>query len=58
MAREKKQNLEATARELRYRFFFSLVEQGRLDQVVTARPANDQLRPVLLRLLRGTERAA
>ena len=53
VAREKKQNLEATGRELRYRFFFSLVEQGRLDKVVTAHTANDQAETVLLRLLRG-----
>jgi len=53
VAREKKRNLEATARELRYRFFFSLVEQGRLDKVVTAHTANDQAETVLLRLLRG-----
>jgi len=53
VAREKKRNLEATARELRYRFFFSLVEQGHLDKVVTAHTANDQAETVLLRLLRG-----
>jgi tRNA(Ile)-lysidine synthase len=53
VARERKRNLEATARELRYRFFFSLVEQGRLDRVVTAHTANDQAETVLLRLLRG-----
>jgi tRNA(Ile)-lysidine synthase len=54
VAREKKRNLEATARELRYRFFFSLVDQGRLEKVVTAHTANDQAETVLLRLLRGT----
>jgi tRNA(Ile)-lysidine synthase len=53
MAREKKRNLEATARELRYRFFFSLVDQGRLDKLVTAHTANDQAETVLMRLLRG-----
>jgi tRNA(Ile)-lysidine synthase len=53
VAREKKRNLEATARALRYRFFFSLVDQGRLDKVVTAHTANDQAETVLLRLLRG-----
>jgi tRNA(Ile)-lysidine synthase len=53
VARQKKRNLEATARELRYRFFFSLVEQGRLEKVVTAHTANDQAETVLLRFLRG-----
>jgi tRNA(Ile)-lysidine synthase len=54
VAREKKRNLEATARELRYRFFFSLVDQGRLEKVVTAHTANDQAETVLMRLLRGS----
>lgn len=53
-ARATHRNLEATARELRYRFFFSLVNQGRLDKVVTAHSANDQAETVLLRLLRGS----
>jgi len=52
-AREKRRNLEGMARELRYRFFFSLVHRGRLDKVATAHTANDQAETVLLRLLRG-----
>lgn len=51
---EKPRNVEAAARELRYRFFFSLLNRGRLDKVVTAHTANDQAETVLLRLLRGT----
>ena len=54
VARERGRNLEAVARELRYRFFFSLVDQGRLDRVATAHTANDQAETVLMRLLRGT----
>ena len=54
VARERRGNLEAVARELRYRYFFSLVDQGRLDLVATAHTANDQAETVLLRLLRGT----
>jgi len=54
VARERHRNLEATARDLRYRFFFSLVDQGRVDKVVTAHTANDQAETVLLRLLRGS----
>ncbi|MGO9274204.1 MAG: tRNA lysidine(34) synthetase TilS [Terriglobia bacterium] len=53
VAREKHRNLEATARELRYGFFFSLVDQRRLDKVATAHTANDQAETVLLKLLRG-----
>jgi tRNA(Ile)-lysidine synthase len=52
-ARERRRNLEATARELRYRFFFSLIHRGRIDKVATAHTANDQAETVLLRLLRG-----
>lgn len=54
VARAKRKNLEATARELRYRFFSSLVHRGRLDKVATAHTASDQAETVLLRLLRGT----
>ena len=54
VARERRRNLEAVARELRYRYFFSLVDQGRLDRVATAHTANDQAETVLMRLLRGT----
>ncbi len=46
-------NLEATARELRYRYFFGLIRQGLLDKVVTAHTANDQAETLLLRLFRG-----
>ncbi len=53
IARRRHRNLEATARELRYRYFFSLISQGRLDKVATAHTANDQAETVLLRLLRG-----
>lgn len=53
-AREQKRNLEATARELRYRFFFSLIRGGRLDKIATAHTANDQAETVLMRILRGT----
>ncbi|MGH9449809.1 MAG: tRNA lysidine(34) synthetase TilS, partial [Terriglobia bacterium] len=53
-ARDGRRNIEATARELRYRYFFSLVRQGKLDWVATAHTANDQAETVLLRVLRGT----
>ena len=53
-ARESRRNLEATARDLRYRFFNSLINQGKLDKVVTAHTASDQAETVILRLLRGT----
>ena len=54
VARERRRDLEAVARDLRYRYFFSLVDKGRLDCVATAHTANDQAETVLMRLLRGT----
>ena len=53
ITRDQHGNLEAVARDLRYRFFFSLVDQGQLACVVTAHTANDQAETVLMRLLRG-----
>jgi tRNA(Ile)-lysidine synthase len=53
-ARKSRRNLEATAREHRYRFFFVLISQQRLDKIATAHSANDQAETVLLHLLRGT----
>ncbi len=52
-ARSAHANLEATARQFRYKFFFGLVRQGKLDKVATAHTADDQAETVLLRLLRG-----
>ena len=54
VATRERRNLEATARELRYRFFFSLLRRNKLDKLSTAHTANDQAETVLLRLLRGT----
>jgi tRNA(Ile)-lysidine synthase len=53
VARATRRNVEATARDLRYRFLFSLVNQRKVDKVTTAHTANDQAETVLLRLLRG-----
>lgn len=54
IARSRRQNLEATARDLRYSFLFSLVNNHKVDKVATAHTANDQAETLLLRLLRGT----
>jgi len=53
-ARKRRRNLEATARELRYRFFLGLVRQGKVDTVATAHTLDDQAETVLLHILRGT----
>lgn len=52
-ARRLNKNLEATARELRYRYFFSLIRRGSVRRIAIAHTANDQAETVLLRLLRG-----
>ena len=54
VARAKHWNLEDAARRLRYGFFATLLEQGRVDRVAVAHTADDQAETVLARLLRGT----
>lgn len=53
-ARRLRRNLEATARDLRYRYFLALVRQGKVDKVATAHTLDDQAETLLLHILRGT----
>jgi len=53
-ARKLRRNLEATAREFRYKFFLGLIRQGKVDKVATAHTLDDQAETVLLHILRGT----
>ena len=53
-ARKRCRNLEATARDLRYRFFLGLVRQGHVDKIATAHTLDDQAETVLIHILRGT----
>jgi tRNA(Ile)-lysidine synthase len=53
VSRHAKANLESKARELRLRFFESLIESGKTDMVALGHTADDQAETVLQRLLRG-----
>ncbi|PZA08261.1 MULTISPECIES: tRNA lysidine(34) synthetase TilS [unclassified Meiothermus] len=57
IAEQKKRNLEATARELRYAFLSRVAKKYRTEGILTAHTQNDQAETVLLQLLRGTGRA-
>lgn len=46
--------LEEVGREVRYRFFASIVESGKADVVATAHQMNDVAETVLFRMARGT----
>jgi tRNA(Ile)-lysidine synthase len=52
-AREKKANLEDTARRARYAFFQRVVEEEHVDWVAVAHTADDQAETVLGHILRG-----
>ena len=49
------QNLEDWGRKLRYAFFSSLLKKRRLDCVLTAHTASDQLETFLMRLIQNRE---
>jgi tRNA(Ile)-lysidine synthase len=53
VARAQKLSLEEAARELRYRWFRSLLAEGKADAVATAHTLDDQAETVVHRLLRG-----
>lgn len=53
-ARAAKQNVEATARQLRYDFLRRVAEAGAAGYVLTAHTQDDQAETVLMRLLRGS----
>jgi tRNA(Ile)-lysidine synthase len=52
-ARAEKLSLETAARDLRHRWFLSLVNQGQADKIATAHTLDDQAETVLMRVLRG-----
>ena len=54
IAKQKRTNLEDTARRARYTFFQRLVDEGHLDWVAVAHTADDQAETVLAHILRGT----
>jgi tRNA(Ile)-lysidine synthase len=52
-AKREKLNVEDAARRVRYEFFASLVQQGKVHSVATAHTADDQAETVLAHMLRG-----
>jgi len=54
VARETRQSIQMTARELRYKFFDGVLRQHDYQYVATAHHLNDALETVLLNLVRGT----
>lgn len=52
-AAEHRMSLETAARELRHRWFASLIAQGKADVIATAHTLDDQAETVLMRVLRG-----
>jgi tRNA(Ile)-lysidine synthase len=52
-AAEHGKSIEEAARELRYRYLFTLAERERADAVAVAHNADDQAETVLMHLLRG-----
>ena len=56
IARERGENLEATARELRYGFLAKVAKKHQAQAILTAHTEDDQAETVLLQLLQGTGR--
>ncbi len=52
-ARETKQSLETSARELRYGFFRELMASAKVNKIALAHTTDDQAETVLMRILRG-----
>jgi tRNA(Ile)-lysidine synthase len=53
-AKRLRNNMEDTARRLRYAFFERLVDEKRVDRIAVAHTADDQAETVLAHILRGT----
>lgn len=56
-ASQKKKNLEAAARQIRYDFLLRVAQESQAQVIVTAHTQNDQVETILQRLLRGTSAA-
>lgn len=52
-AREKGMSLETAARELRHKWFSTLLDQKKADKIATGHTLDDQAETVLMRVLRG-----
>lgn len=54
LAKKKKENIEALARDERYRFFETLRKKLKAKAIVTAHHADDQVETVLINIIRGS----
>ncbi|MDR0972775.1 MAG: tRNA lysidine(34) synthetase TilS [Prevotellaceae bacterium] len=54
IAAERQKSIETTARDLRYEWFRSLIEQGVADTLAVGHHRDDQVETLFLHLLRGT----
>ncbi len=53
-AKEQKLSIQMAARELRYQWFYSLLQQHQLDFLLTAHHLNDNIETFFINLLRGS----
>jgi tRNA(Ile)-lysidine synthase len=54
IAREQKTSIEETARNLRYDWFATLLQENNFDNVLTAHHADDNIETVMMNFFRGT----
>jgi len=54
VATQEKQSIQVAARELRYKWFHEIIEENKLDFLLTAHHADDNLETFLINTIRGT----
>jgi tRNA(Ile)-lysidine synthase len=54
IAKTEKKSIQEVARDLRYNWFYEIVETNNIDYLVTAHHLNDSIETILFNLIRGT----